>query len=304
MLYNSAGVKKALAGWAYDPDAVQVYGRALEAALRHAGARAVLERTVAAYEAGEEVDIRSVLEAMDGFAGACGESPYTMRMLPYLCLLEPARARYEAAGLDGAVYHDSFADLLWKTRECRKIYGVWGSFVAPWFYRFFALRCFALGRLQFEWAVFQGDAPLARGTPVLNVHVPSSGPLCMEECEASYARAVRFFGLSGREAVPFVCDSWLLHPLCAGLPEASGIRRFAAAYRLLYVTEDPARMDMWIIFGRPWDGNAAALPEGTALQRLFKAQLLSGGSVGRGYGLYLRQERPVETPPGAPALIG
>ena len=105
-------------------------------------------------------------------------------------------------------------------------------------------------------------------------------------------RAARFFGFGPGKAAPFVCDSWLLHPLCAGLAEDAGIRRFAAAYRLLHVTEDPDHMDMWIIFGRPWDGDAVGLPEDTALRRLFKGYLLSGGSVGRGYGLYLRQ-RPL-----------
>ena len=292
MLCDAAGVRRILSPWDYDPDAVQTYGRALEAAMGHPEARAVLEKVSSAYEAGDEVEIRAVLSSMDSFAAPCGEHAYTMRMLPYLCLLEPARARYAAAGLDGELYRDSFADLLWKTRECRRIYGVWGSFVAPWFYRFFALKCFALGRLQFEWIAFQDDAPLEQGTPVLNVHVPSSGPLRAEDCEASYDRAARFFGVGPGAPVPFVCDSWLLHPLCAGLAEGSGIRRFAADYRLLHVTEDPDYMDMWIIFGRPWDGDAAGLPEDTALRRLFKGHLLSGGRMGRGYGLYLRQRPP------------
>lgn len=288
MLCDSAGVKKLLARWEYAPDAVEVYGRALGAAMRHQEARAVLESTVAAYEAGGDVEMRDVLVRMGSLAGACGESAYTMYMLPYLCLLEPARARYAAAGLDEAVYTESFADLLWKSRECHKIYGVWGSFVAAWFYRFFALKCFALGRLQFEWTDFRADAPLARGERVINVHIPSCGPLRASECEDSYVRAAHFFGLGSKTVVPFVCDSWILHPLCAGLTGSSGIRQFAADYKLLYTIDDPDCTDMWIIFGRPWDGNPAALPEDTALRRVFKQHLCSGGVVGRGYGLYLR----------------
>ena len=62
----------------------------------------------------------------------------------------------------------------------------------------------------------------------------------------------------------------------------------AARYRLLHVIDDPGYGDMWIIFGRPWDGKADRLPEDTALRRLFKERLRAGGSVGRGYGLYLR----------------
>lgn len=289
MISDYKGVKRALSRWDYEEEAVSVYERALRSALRSAGTRAVLEAAVSAYEAGADPDIKRVLACMDAAAVDCGESPYTMRMLPYLCMLEPAEKRYAAAGLPEAVYTDSFADLLWKTRECRRIYGVYGSFVAPWFYRFFELKCFGLGRLQFEFTSFKCDAPLPCGARVLNVHIPSSGSLDMDECESSYAQAVSFFGLSGEKRAPFVCDSWMLHPYCAELDESSGIRRFAASYELLRVIEDPACSDMWIIFNRVWDGSISALPENTSLQRIFKRHLLAGEAVGRGYGIYLRK---------------
>ena len=67
--------------------------------------------------------------------------------------------------------------------------------------------------------------------------------------------------------------------------------------RFYLTTEDPDYMDLWIIFGRPWDGDAAQLPEDTALRRLWKERLLAGGSVGRGYGLYLRRTPTKEGPP-------
>lgn len=289
MNLDASYVAHALARWDYAPDAVRTYGRALESAMRLPEAAALLENTVSAYAAGEDPDIRSVLSRMDGYAKECNESPYTMRMLPYICMLDEAHTKYELHGIGEDIYSGSFADLLWKTRECHSIYGVWGSFVAPWFYRFFELKCFALGRLQFEFTQFKADAPLARGERVINVHIPSSGPLLTEDCEASYDMAVRFFGYAGEKSVPFVCDSWLLHPLCAQLGAASGIRRFASNYELLYVIDDPECSDMWRIFGEPWTGDASALPEDTELRRIFKRRLLSGGSVGRGYGLYQRK---------------
>lgn len=194
MIYDAAGVKRLLSRWDYPDGEVETYGRAMEAAARHKGASAALESVSAAYAGSRELDIRAVLEQMDSFASVCGESRYTVRMLPYLCMLESAESKYAAAGIGEDVYRDSFADLLWKTLECRTVYGVWGSFVAPWFYRFFELKCFALGRLQFEFAAFGEDAPLTRGERVINVHIPSSGPLYGWECEESYARAVDFFG--------------------------------------------------------------------------------------------------------------
>ena len=256
--------------------------------MRNAGAHEALERAVDGYEAGGDMDIRALLTQMDGFAAPCGESPYTMRMLPYIAMLDGAAARYDSAGIGEKVYHDSFADLLWKTRECYRVYGVWGSFVAPWFYRFFELKCFALGRLQFEFTSFNADGPLEPGERVINVHIPSCGPLKREEYQESYAQATEFFGYAHERETPFVCDSWILHPLCRALPEDSGIRRFAADYELLRVIDDGQCSDMWIIFGRPWDGDAASLPEDTVLRRIFKRRLLEGGSGGRGYGLYLR----------------
>ena len=285
---DAAAVRRLLSRWDYAPEAVEAYGRAMERAMRNAGAHEALERAVDGYEAGGDMDIRALLTQMDGFAAPCGESPYTMRMLPYIAMLDGAAARYDSAGIGEKVYHDSFADLLWKTRECHRVYGIWGSFVAPWFYRFFELKCFALGRLQFEFTSFNADGPLESGERVVNVHIPSCGPLKREEYQESYAQATEFFGYAHERETPFVCDSWILHPLCRALPEDSGIRRFAADYELLRVIDDGQCSDMWIIFGRPWDGDAASLPEDTALRRIFKRRLLEGGSVGRGYGLYLR----------------
>ena len=289
MIRSYNDVARLLSRWDYALEAVEAYGRALESAMCNRDAASLLESVTYRYEHGGDVPIRDVLSGMDGFAEACGERNYTMRMLPYLCMLEGAEKRYASAGIGEDVYTDSFADLLWKTRECKRIYGVYGSFVAPWFYRFFELKCFALGRLQFEFASFKADAPLSPGQRVINVHIPSCGALRHEDCEAAYARAVSFFGCGREKSVPFVCDSWLLHPLCSGLDEASGIRRFAADYELLYVIDDPQCSDMWIIFGVPWTGDASALPENTSLQRIFRRRLLAGGSVGRGYGLYNRK---------------
>lgn len=289
MILTGTDIRNLLSQWDYDPEAIETYSRAADSAARHEETAYLLESVRTDYESGASIEIRDVLSRMDALAPLCGESLYTMRMLPYFYMLDGARSRYKDAGISCEIYHDSFADLLWKTRECHRIYGVWGSFVAPWFYRFFELKCFALGRLQFEFASFAADEPLVRGSRVINVHIPSSGALIREEYEESYARAVEFFGYGNNEAAPFVCDSWLLHPLCAQLDSGSGIRRFASDYELLYVIDDPNYTDMWIVFGEPWRGSAVNLPENTKLQHIFRRHLLSGGKVGRGYGLYLRE---------------
>lgn len=172
------------------------------------------------------------------------------------------------------MFRDSFADLLWKTLECGRRHGVCGSTAALWTWGFFEFRIFGLGRLQFEPVEYAG-------APALSVHIPSSGPLRHPDCADSYARAADFFGQRR-----FVCDSWLLHPVCHGLPEGSGIRSFAADYELQFVTDDPKFLDVWNIFGCAWTGSAADLPADTTLRRLWRDYLLRGGVPGRGYGLY------------------
>lgn len=289
MTFDYPGIKELLSPWDYSQAALETYGRALTKAMANDGSRGLLLRTRESYASGAQLDMRGVLAEAAGFAAALGESAYTLQVLPYLCMLEPAREKYAAAGLPERIFVDSFADILYKTRECEGLYGVAGSFVAPWFYRFFELKCFALGRLQFEFAQFKADGPLQKGERVINVHIPSSGPLRREDCEASYAEAAGFFGFAGRKYTPFVCDSWLLHPLCSRLPEGSGIRRFASDYELLFTIDDADFGDMWIIFGAPYDGHPEKLPGDTALRRIFRERLISGGSVGRGYGLYLRK---------------
>ena len=90
---DAAAVRRLLSRWDYAPEAVEAYGRAMERAMRNAGAHEALERAVDGYEAGGDMDIRALLTQMDGFAAPCGESPYTMRMLPYIAMLDGAAAR-------------------------------------------------------------------------------------------------------------------------------------------------------------------------------------------------------------------
>ena len=293
MSWDSSHVRRLLSRWDYPAEAVDTLGRAMESAMGHPRTRALLDGASEAYDAGAELYMEGVLAQISDMAADCGEHPFTMQLLPYLRMLESAERRYAAVGISQEIYEATFADLLCKARECRRVYGVWGSFVASWFTGFFELKRFALGRLQFEFSSFEADEPLPRGERVINVHIPSNGPLLRDDCQDAYERAVGFFGYAHEEETPFVCDSWLLHPLCSELGASSRICQFAADYELLYTIDDPEQSDMWRIFDRPWPSSRTVeeLPEQTALQRIFRRQLLSGGSVGRGYGLYLRPNR-------------
>lgn len=266
--------EKILSRWPYSNAAVAAYSTAMAAAFEHPGARGIIEALHERYVGGEDIDIRAALAELAAYAPELGAHEYTVKMLPHIALLEAAWDKYRERGISEEVYHNSFADLLWKTRECEKRHGICGSVAALWDWQFFELRRFALGRLQFDRVEYKGE-------PALNVHIPSSGRLRYADCVDSYRRAREFFGVS-----LFVGDSWMLHPLCMGLYEGSGIRAFAEDYELQYITDDPQFLDVWNIFGVPFTGDYAALPADTSLQRLWRGYLLAGGVPGRGFGTY------------------
>ena len=135
--------------------------------------------------AGRRLDARSLLAHLESLGPECGVHGYTMRMLPLIAALDAAEEKYRERGLSGEMFRDSFADLLWKTLECGRRHGVWGSTAALWTWGFFEFRIFGLGRLQFEPVEYAG-------APALSVHIPSSGPLRHPDCADSYARAAGF----------------------------------------------------------------------------------------------------------------
>ena len=57
---DAAAVRRLLSRWDYAPEAIEAYGRAMERAMRNAGAHEALERAVDGYEAGGDMDIRAL----------------------------------------------------------------------------------------------------------------------------------------------------------------------------------------------------------------------------------------------------
>lgn len=147
---GAPNVKRILARWPYPEAAVEAYSTAMTAAFGHPGAWELIEKAVDNCAAGEKTDIRALLDALGALSEECGVPSQTLRQLPLIASLDAAEARYRALGLSGEMFRDSFADLLWKTRECFRRFGVWGSAAAAWDWGFFELRIFGIGRLQFE----------------------------------------------------------------------------------------------------------------------------------------------------------
>lgn len=256
----------------------------------------IWQRWLTAYRQDVHMDYRTMLAEIDEAGRLAGVHRYTAELLIFLCLTERLLELYEQKGIDLQIWHDSCMDMRWKLRECWENYGIWGSFVAHWFPGFFELERFALGRLQFELVDFPAEYERTGKTKpegmsgdmgkAINVHIPSCGKLDMEVCHASYRQAAEFFADAfPGGTVAFVCDSWLLFPPHREmLGEKSGIVRFMSEYEILKTRQGDG--DLWRIFGQRDFAHPETLPEGTGLQRAYKARLCAGEPVGTALGIF------------------
>lgn len=245
------------------------------------------------YQSGT-LNFEQALKRVQTLARQSGVNEKTALLLFHLLLAPALRAKYEAAKLPTDVFEDSIRDLLYKAKECHTVYDIWGSFVAPWFKDFFQMKRFALGRLQFERAFLPKDCivegkKLVKGTPVLNLHIPSSGPLTKALCEDSFQKAKAFFGEQQKETL-FLCDSWLLFPRHREiLSPQSGICQFMDLFTLIECHKQPEFFDAWRVFGKevhpPYHDD---LPQYTALQRGYARWLQNGEPTATGVGVAVR----------------
>lgn len=244
----------------------------------------------------EEIDLAQALEQ----ARALGEGEgYDRQMMLLVACLPELRRRYRAAGLPDELFWAMMMDLKYKLTECRTVKGRWGTFVGSWFDWHYKMKRFALGRLQFEKREWHRDEPYERagvtvrkGDTVINMHIPSAGPLTEELRMDAYRRAYDFFADCRHEGkLVLTCHSWLLDPVYQTfLPERSNVVGFQKDFDICEVEKVDIFADAWRIFGaagdRPVDQtNAAELPRETSMQRAFADFLAAGGKTGEGFGV-------------------
>ena len=122
---------------------------------------------------------------------------------------------------------------------------------------------------------------------MINVHIPSCGPLDPEAFKASYAKAAEFYKEEFQDQpLVFVCTSWLLFPAHKEiLPEHSNIRAFLSDYDVYETNEDNG--DLWRIYYGAEEKGFENLPENTGLERAYKKWLVDGHMAGYARGVYL-----------------
>ena len=221
-------------------------------------------------------------------------SVFTAQLLLFICHSAHLRKMYKEKGIDDRIWYDSMLDLKAKLLECYTVYGVWGSFVASWFPRFFKMTRFALGRLQFETKKFEkkyekDGIVLDEESIVLNVHSPRTlTPMTPEACDAAFRAAAKFYASElGDTPCTFVCSSWLLFPEHETmLPETSNIRAFLKTFDIIdsgyYGNDSP---NLWRLFDT-MEKNPNRLPADSTLRRAYLDRMRRGEKLGWGYGVY------------------
>lgn len=233
-------------------------------------------------------------EKIGAAAERLGLPGYTGEFIFYLCLVPTLEKKYGERGIDKKIFYDSMVDLRCKLIECHKLHGVWGQFVKGWFNGWFAVDRFALGRLQYEirksWFITVcGGHLLLPGRKMLNIHIPSSGPLNEEDVVASFKAAYGFF----RDKFPsnyilFHTSSWLLFDEHRKmLPPTSNIVKFMDKFQIVLRFIQPTNEDFWRVFYRKYDKNKLDVSGNTALARGYAKLLSEGRHMGSAVGVFL-----------------
>lgn len=236
-----------------------------------------------------EKELRSALTHFtETWEKKLGIHKYTLELLALLEGWKIARVRYRQKDVADEIFWKSCHDLTCKLMECRAVYGVNGIFVGFWYDRFFQATRYALGRLQFELisypleqSFWTGEKEIRKGDTVINIHIPSEGPLTEEAVEDALERARNFFP----DQDVFVMDSWLLDPdLMKILPDGN-IKKFTERFHVVHTMKNDTFQDGWRVFGADWQKNADQLPRRTILQKNIADYLKEGGTLGEGFGV-------------------
>ena len=261
--------------------------------MKNAEAAELWNRALSVYGKDIRCNFREILLLADRAAELLGIHKYTAELLIFVCLTQNLKKEYEKRGMDMKIYWDTVLDLKYKTEECKLVKGIVGTFVAEWFFKFFDMTRFALGRLQFQITEFghEYEKEGIRLTPqskVIDTHIPRSlKPLDPQGCDKAFALAKNFFSEEIGETCAFVCHSWLLYPEHKTmLSPKTNVYRFMSRFDVLKSGISKSKGDLWRLFDTD-EKDPEKLPADTSLRRAYVEHLKNGGSVGWGFGVFI-----------------
>jgi hypothetical protein len=213
---------------------------------------------------------------------ALGPEARLLYVYTYLARIEPVLAYNRAHGVDDAVTWATLADLGRNLAIDRRMKGQGFDVMAAWLTLHVRGALFELGRLQYQRGRIEPLDARAAGVPEdawrLSLHIPESGPLTPEACEASLAEARAFFPRHFPEepSALVTCTSWLLDPqLAEYLPADSNMVRFQRRFTLRPEVRD-AGIEIFRFVFRRLDAPLDELPQDTTLQRAVVSHVRAG----------------------------
>ena len=142
------------------------------------------------------------------------------------------------------------------------------------------------------------EAVLTPGDPVINIHIPESGPLKTDVCRDSLFRAREFFSefLPDYHWKAFFCDSWLLDPQLEGILDPSS--NILAFQKNGYLIPFPGEADtIFRCFGvKGARDGVGTVPLRSSLQHAFAKFLKEGRRFHYGAAVLLRDDLDRENP--------
>jgi len=263
-------------------------------------ARDIFSKAVFEYESNINADYSALRKSADVAGELVGVHAYSAELLLFICFSKHLRELYRERGISDQIWFDSMSDLKWKLWECKAVKGIWGSFVAGWFPRFFNMTRFALGRLQFETVTVNDDCTvngkeIKKGMKALAIHIPRTlTPLTKESRIDAYRQAIEFYADEfGEEPILFACHSWLLsEEMPKILRDGSNIKSFCEDFEIVrYEKAKPGEYgDAWRLFDKEYTGNIDDFPGDSSLRRKYKEYLKNGGVMGCGMGYFFAED--------------
>lgn len=254
---------------------------------------AELHKLIAAYDVSYKLDYTEIEEKIKYLSVSADVHEYTGALVLLLCYTKRLREYYREADISEDVFQSTVLDLKYKLDECILVKGVCGTFVLKWFWGFYKLERFALGRLQFEIVEFGSEyekngLSLSADSRVINVHIPRTGThLDRESVLASYRLAADFYRPIIGEKIAFVCSSWLLFPKNKELLKpGANLLAFIDDYDIYASGEYPNYTEVWRLFDTEFDGDASHLPADSSLRRAYIDLISRGEKTGWGKGVF------------------
>lgn len=244
-------------------------------------------------------DHEATVPLVEALAADSGEHIYAVWMVLLILAAKRSRPLYPTEEM----FWEAYKDLRYKAQECYDTYGIWGTFVAFWYPRFYKGLIFKFGRLQYETRTGVFSEPITLlghtfgpETKTLHIHIPTSyEPFDRETRLDSYRQAFDFYCKDGKPLICF-CASWLLYPEYGTIfAPGSNIADFRRDFHVFKRKQTEKFGDNWRVFGKERALPTHQLPERTSLQRSFKQHMLNGGSFGDGTGILIFDGKEIIT---------